>query len=138
MGALWVATEKMLLEMKGRVFNRASSQICNVPLKGWIIDPDEHCLLDSPSDVVCLPVPYREIVHTDTIPRGVTIVTDGERSPEMFFQPFPQNPYKLPCVFPFTIYLVTLLPVDYPTFLSDKMHVFWATRKSLRDVPPLK
>ena len=59
-------------------------ELPHVPVKGWIIDPDEHGLLDGFSDVVHLPAYCGEIVHTDAKQRGVTILIDGERGSEMF------------------------------------------------------
>ena len=62
-------------------------EFANVPFKGWIIDPDEHSLLDGPSGVVCLPADYGEIVHTDVMPGRCYHGHDGGRDSEMFFQP---------------------------------------------------
>ena len=68
---------------------------------------------------VCLHAHCGELVHTDAMPRHVTMVIDGGRSSEMFFQPFPKNPCRLPYVFLLTIHPVTLMHADYPTLLSD-------------------
>ena len=38
----------------------------NVPVEGWIIDLDVHCLLDGHCGVVCLPPNYGEIVQKCT------------------------------------------------------------------------
>ena len=92
------ATEKMVLEMEGRdawqdlIPNVSKSEFTNVPIKGWIIDPDVYGLFGGPSDVVCLLAHYGEIVHTNVMPRGVTMIIGGGRGPEMFFQPYPKSP----------------------------------------------
>ena len=39
-------------------------ELAYVPIKGWIIDPDVHGLLDGHGNTVHLPH-YREMVHTD-------------------------------------------------------------------------
>ena len=53
-------------------------KLAYVPVKEWIIDPDVHGLLDGPCDVVHLPTQNGNILHTDMMTRGVTVVTDGE------------------------------------------------------------
>ena len=49
----------------------------------------------------------------------VTMVIDGERSPEEFLEPFPKSLCRFPSVLLITIQLVTLVSVDYLTFLCD-------------------
>ena len=56
-------------------------EITSFNVKEWIFDPYVNSLLDGPSGVVCLPDHYGEIIHTDAMPRGVTIVIDGGRGP---------------------------------------------------------
>ena len=94
-------------------------EFANVPFKGWIIGPDVHGLLDGPNVIVCLSTHYGENVHTNTMPRSLIMVIDGGREPDMFLQPLPQSTCRLPCLFLLTIHLVTLVPLDYLTFLSD-------------------
>ena len=60
-------------------------ELANVPIKGWSIDPDVHGLLGGFSGVVHIPTHYGEIVHTDALPRDVTMVIGGGRGLEMFF-----------------------------------------------------
>ena len=66
--------KKMLLEMEGRgvkqdlIPNVGQLEFANFHVKGLIIDPDVHGLLDGPGGVVCLPASYGEIVHTDVMP----------------------------------------------------------------------
>ena len=105
------------------ILNLGQLEFDNVPVKGWIIDPDVNGLIYAPSSVVCLSTYYGEIVHTDVMPRGVTVFKDEGRGPEIFFQPFHKDPFGLPYVFFLTIHLVTLVPVDYPIFLNDIIHV---------------
>ena len=68
------AGEKMLLGGQGCTVGSHPKcwqlEFANVPVKEWIINPSVHGLLDGPSDVVCLPVHYGEIVHSDVMPRG--------------------------------------------------------------------
>ena len=67
---VWGEGEKMLLEMESRdvkqdlIPNERQLEFPNVPVKGWIIDPDVHGFLGSHNGVVCLPAHYGEIVHT--------------------------------------------------------------------------
>ena len=102
-GPLQGTAEKMLLQMEDRVVkqdlipNVRELEFANVPLKGCIIDPDVHGLLDGPSCVVHLLAHYGEIVQTDAMLKGVTIVIDGGR--EMFLHPFPKSPCRLTYVF---------------------------------------
>ena len=62
-------TEGMSLKVDGRVDEHdiilylGQPELTNIPVKGWIIDPDAG-LLNSPCDVVHLPTHYREVVHT--------------------------------------------------------------------------
>ena len=55
------------------VLSRTSShvwgqlELANVPIEGWIIDPDVHGLFDGPCDVVHLSTHYGEVVHTDVM-----------------------------------------------------------------------
>ena len=85
--------------------NVGQLEFANVPIKGWIIDPDIHGLLDGPNGIVHLPAHCGEIVHTD-----------GGRGPEIFFQPFPKGLCRLPYLFLLAIHLVTLRPVDSHLF----------------------
>ena len=56
-----------------------SWEIAYVPIKKWIIDPDVHGPLDGPdNDTVYVPTQYGEIVHTDLMTWGVTMVIEGE------------------------------------------------------------
>ena len=55
-----------------------------------MIDRDVHGLLDGPSCDVHLPAHYREIVHTDVMPRGSTMVIDGWKGPWDILSAFPQ------------------------------------------------
>ena len=48
------------------------------PVKGWIIDHDPHDLFDGPIGIVHFLDHYGETVQTDVMPRGVTMVIDGE------------------------------------------------------------
>ena len=109
-------------------------EFANVSVRGWIIEPDVHGLLDGPSGGVCLPAHNGEIVHTDVMPKCVIMVIDGERGPETFFQPFPEGPCRLPYVFLLIIHLVTLRPLDYPTSLSDIIAVLGGHQEVLDSV----
>ena len=106
-------------------------EFANVPVQGWIIDPKVHGLLDSPSGVVCLPAQYGEIVQTDSMPRGVTMIIDGGRGLEMFFHPFPKSPCRLPYILLVAIHLVTHIPVDYP--IVSNINPFLGGHKEIPD-----
>ena len=66
-------------------------ELANIPVKGWIIDPDEHGFFYGLSEVVHLPTNYGEVVCTEAMTRDIAMVIDGERGPEMFPEPFPIN-----------------------------------------------
>ena len=53
-------------------------ELANVPVKGWITDPDVHVLYD-PSDAVHLPAHYGEVVHIDVMTRDIAMVIEGWR-----------------------------------------------------------
>ena len=72
------------------------------------------------------------------MPRGVTMVLDGVKGSELFPEPFPKSPCRLPHVFLIAIYLVTLVPVDYPTFLIDIIQFFGSHQEVLNSVAFLK
>ena len=82
-GPLSETAVKALPKMEGGVVlhdlipNVRQLYIAYVPLKGWLIDPDVHGLLDAPGNVVYLPTHSGEIAHTNTMTRGVTMVIDG-------------------------------------------------------------
>ena len=93
-------------------------EFANVPIEGWIIDPDVHGLLNGPCDVVCLPTYYGEVFHTRMMTCGVGMVIDGRMGPEIFPEPFLKGPCRSPCVFLITLSIKSV-PVDYSTFLCD-------------------
>ena len=66
-------------------------ELANVPIVGWIIDPNVCSLLDGPCDFVYLPTHYGDVVHTDVMTHDVSIVTDGGMGPEVFTKPFPES-----------------------------------------------
>ena len=45
---------------------------------------DEHGLLDTPDDAMCLPAYYGEIVHTDGMFHGLPMLVDGKGGSEVF------------------------------------------------------
>ena len=94
-------------------------ELAIISVKGLIIDPDVQGLLFGPSDILHLSNNYGKVVHTDVITRDVAMVIDGGRGHEVFLQPFPKSLCRFPYVLIITIQLVTVLPVDYPTFLCD-------------------
>ena len=58
-------------------------------------------LLYGPSDAVHLPTHYGEIVHTDVMTRGHTMVKDGGGGPEVFLKPFHQMSLQIPLCMPY-------------------------------------
>ena len=71
----------------------------NVPIKGWIIDPDVHGLPDGPLDVVCLSTHYGKVVHTDIMTCGASMVIGGREGLKIFPELFPKSPCRFPYVF---------------------------------------
>ena len=67
----------------------------NVPIEGWIIDPDVHGLLDGPSDLVYLLYPLWRTCPFSVMICGVGMTIDGGRGPEMFLEPFPKDPLQI-------------------------------------------
>ena len=100
-------------------------EFANDPIQGWIIDPDVYGLLDGPCDVVHLPTHYEEVINPDVMTCGVSMVIDGEKSPEMFPKPFLIGPCRFPYVLLIILRSVTLVPVDYSTFQCDVFPVLW-------------
>ena len=96
MGSFWKVSWRMLLEMEGRGVEQdllsyvGILELAIVPVEGWIIYPDVHGLFYCPSDVMNLPIDYGEVVYTDVMTSNVTMVTDGERGPEVFLEPSPK------------------------------------------------
>ena len=59
-------------------------KVANIPVEGWIIDPDVHGLLNGPCDVVHLPTLNGEVVHTAVMTCGVGMVKVGEGAQRCF------------------------------------------------------
>ena len=78
--------------MEDLIPNVSQLELASVPVEGLIVEPDVYSLLDGPGDVVHLPTYYGEIVQTDAITRGVTMVKDGGGDREIFLEPFPKSP----------------------------------------------
>ena len=85
--AQWVNwVEKWLFEVKlwdaeqDLIWYVGQLELAIVPIEGWIIDPDEHGLLDGSSDVVCLLICNREAVYPGVMNCGVGMVKDGGRA----------------------------------------------------------
>ena len=74
------------------ITNVGQLELAYFPIKGWIIEHNVHGLLDGPGDIMHLSTYYGEIVHPDTVSRGVTMVIDGGRGPKMLLEPFPKSP----------------------------------------------
>ena len=75
------------LRMEGRVVLQdiisdvRQLELAYVPVKGWIIDPEVHGILDGPDNTVCLPTHYGETVHSDVMTSGVSMVIDWGQGP---------------------------------------------------------
>ena len=76
---------------------------------------DEHGLLDSPGNVMCLPTYYCETVHNDEMFHGLAMLVDGGGGYEVLPEPFPEGPCQFPSILFLTIDLGAFVPVDYPT-----------------------
>ena len=87
-GGTWTKCEGQLVRNGGclrwiiGVLNRTLShmwgqlELANVPIEGWIIDPDVLGLLDGPCDDVHLNTHYGEVVHTNPVTCDVAMVID--------------------------------------------------------------
>ena len=53
---------------------------------------------------------------------GVNMVTDGGSAPEMLLETFPKGPCRFPYVHLITLQSLTLIPVEYSTFLWKRGH----------------
>ena len=84
--------------------------------------------------MLCASCPLGEIVHTDALPLGVTMVIDGGNNHEVLLEPFFNSPCRLLYVFFFAIHLVSLVPVDYPIFLSNIISILKGQKEVLDSV----
>ena len=100
------------------------------PFEWWIIDPYTHGFFDGPSEVVWLPSHNREISKPRVMTWGVDMVVNGGRCLEIFLQPLPIGPCRLPYAL-ITLQPITLIPVYFSTFLCDVVLVLGATRRFL-------
>ena len=98
-------------------------ELANVPVKGWIINPNIHGLLYGHCEVVLLSTNYQKVVKTYAMTRDVAMVIGGRRGSKVFLEPFTNSPCRFPYVLLIAFQLVTLVPVDYPTFLCDVVPV---------------
>ena len=94
-------------------------ELATIPFEAMIINPDVHGLLCSCCDVAHLPTHYGEVVDTDVMTSDFGIVIDGGRSIMVFHKPFLKGPCRFLCVLLIIIKFVTLIFVDYSTFLCD-------------------
>ena len=44
--------------LRDLILDMGQLEFAQVPVEGWLIDPNEHSLLDIPSSAVCLPTSY--------------------------------------------------------------------------------
>ena len=76
----------VLLDMEGRgvlqdlIQDVGKLELVYVCIEGWITDPDVHSLLVGPHNTVCLLIHYGNIIHTDEMTQGVTIIINGGRA----------------------------------------------------------
>ena len=47
--------------------NVGQPEFAQVPVESWIIDADEHCLLDGTGNALCLPAHNGKTVHIDVM-----------------------------------------------------------------------
>ena len=71
-----------------------------------------------------LSIHYGQVVHTDVMTCGVSMVRYGRRGPKIFPESIPKDPCRLPYLFLIMLQSVTLIPVDYSTFWYDVVPVF--------------
>ena len=91
-----VMTIVLLLEVEGRVSCRTSSWMWGswyfpkFLVEGWVIDTDEHGLLDGPGDAMYFPAYNGEAVHTDKVSCRVTVLVNREGALWCSFSLFPK------------------------------------------------
>ena len=64
-----------------------------VPVKGWVIDSNEHGLLDGPGNTFCFPAHNGKVVHTDGMSCTLTVLEKGGESSKVFHRPVPIGPF---------------------------------------------
>ena len=94
-------------------------ELANVPIEGWIIDPDEHGPLNDPWDVLWLPTFCGEVFYPSVMICGVGMVIYGKKGPWMIHEHFPIGSWRFLYVLLITLQPVTLVPAEYSSFLCD-------------------
>ena len=90
-----------------------------ISIEGWTIDTDIYGLSNGPCDVLCLPTHYGKIVYIGMITCGLVMVIEGGMGPKMLPKPFFKDPCRFIYVLSITLHSVTLITVNYYTFLCD-------------------
>ena len=80
---------------------------------------DEHGFHFGPDDTLGFPVCDGEFVQLDGTTHGVGLVMDRGVGSLMFLLPVPKGPTCLTNTFHFASWMVTLIPVYYPSFAGD-------------------
>ena len=84
-----------------------------------VINPDEHCFLYSPCDVLGLPTHCGKAAQFDGMTYGVGMVINEGGGPKMFLVSIPKGPTSFPNVLPSGPKMVTLVSVDNTSFVGD-------------------
>ena len=97
-GQLWGGSSSGLLMVEGGgvmqklIPNVRQLEFAYILVERWIIYPDEHSLIDSPGNAVCLTTHNGETVHTDAMSCGVAMFVYGGGSPKMLLKPVLKGP----------------------------------------------
>ena len=107
--------------LSSEMLARTSSHTCgrmvfaNIPVQGWIIDPNVYSLFDCSHLVQVLPPNNFEIVDGNIVTTDVTMVIYGRGGFQMLLEPFPKCSWGFSNVFFITVHPVTVISVYDPT-----------------------
>ena len=70
-----------------------------IPVQGWVINPDEHCFLDGTGEALWFPANYGEVVKCDVVSFCLEVIEDGRGGLKMFLVSFTNISACFPYVF---------------------------------------
>ena len=85
-----------------------------VPVEGWVIDLNEHGLLDGPTNIVHFPAHNRKAVHIDGMPCRLAVIVNGGGGSKVYPKPVPKLFFLTACP-------VAFEPVYYSTLLGGSV-----------------
>ena len=122
-GPLWVGGDG-LPEMEGQgvlqdlIPDVWQMVLPQVPAEGWVIDSNEHGLLDGPSDIVHFSAHNEKTVLIDMISCRLTELINGVGGSMVFLKHVSKDSSQFPNVFILTVCLDAFEPVYYLTLLD--------------------